>query len=364
MAQLWDKQPDAKRADAANPLPNPQLSPATNPILGKNLGRWAQVYYTNPPEKREQAVAELLRELESQASEIKPHAGAGKPKDEKARHQVVCPQCQRKNNFQQEFCSFCGSRLHPNRATASNASQNGAVSSRASAQTAAVVAQSLVAQPVVSQKIVAQPVVAQSVVAQSAVPQSGETAIQRARDQALSSADQPAVPAYPSWAKLLAAALAILLAGVAYLHWSSAHHSSANLAMQKAHAARTPAPAPSGQGPTTESPAQTINSADHSPSVSTETPGTEDAAQDLVLAQGYLAGVRGPRDSAEATKWLWKAVGKQNTRAALLLADLYLRGDGVARSCDQARLLLQAAAEKGNRDAGQRLRGLESNGCR
>ena len=36
-------------------LPRPELNPLTNPVLGRNLGRWAQVYFTSPPEKREQA---------------------------------------------------------------------------------------------------------------------------------------------------------------------------------------------------------------------------------------------------------------------------------------------------------------------
>ena len=71
----------------------------------------------------------------------------------------------------------------------------------------------------------------------------------------------------------------------------------------------------------------------------------------------------GTRDTAEAVKWLWKAVGKQNTGAVILLADLYLIGDGVPKSCDQARLLLVAAAKRGASDAAQKLRSLESNGC-
>lgn len=45
-------------------LPDPRLNPMINPRLGKNLGRWASVYYTTPPERRDQAVLELVRELE------------------------------------------------------------------------------------------------------------------------------------------------------------------------------------------------------------------------------------------------------------------------------------------------------------
>ena len=47
-------------------LPNPELILFLNPTLGRHLGRWAQVYFTSPPEKREEAVGELLRELQGQ----------------------------------------------------------------------------------------------------------------------------------------------------------------------------------------------------------------------------------------------------------------------------------------------------------
>ena len=69
-------------------------------------------------------------------------------------------------------------------------------------------------------------------------------------------------------------------------------------------------------------------------------------------------------DSGQAAALLWKAVSKQNARADVLLADLYLRGDGVPKSCDQARLLLVAAAKKDAPGATEKLRNLESSGCR
>ena len=90
----------------------------------------------------------------------------------------------------------------------------------------------------------------------------------------------------------------------------------------------------------------------------------EGGASDLRLARRYLAGATGVRDSSEAAKLLWKAVSKQNATAAVLLSDLYLRGDGVSRSCDQARLLLAAASRRGAPQAVQHLRNLESQGCR
>jgi TPR repeat protein len=47
----------------------------------------------------------------------------------------------------------------------------------------------------------------------------------------------------------------------------------------------------------------------------------------------------------------------------IALSDLYLRGDGVPKSCDQARLLLDAAARKSEPAAAERLRHLQAFGC-
>ena len=66
----------------------------------------------------------------------------------------------------------------------------------------------------------------------------------------------------------------------------------------------------------------------------------------------------GARDSAEAAKLLWKAVRQENTTAAVLLSELYARGDGVPQSCDQARLLLVAAAKRGAPQAAEQLRAI------
>jgi len=87
-------------------------------------------------------------------------------------------------------------------------------------------------------------------------------------------------------------------------------------------------------------------------------------SEELATAEKYLnAAPGGARDSQQAAAWLWKAVRKQNLTATLLLSDLYLRGDGVTKSCDQARLLLDAAARKGETAAAERLRNLQAFGC-
>jgi len=55
--------PDSPNDPDKDSLPDPKLNPLLNPLLAAHMGRWAEVYFTSPPEKRDEAVAELLREL-------------------------------------------------------------------------------------------------------------------------------------------------------------------------------------------------------------------------------------------------------------------------------------------------------------
>jgi len=59
---------------------------------------------------------------------------------------------------------------------------------------------------------------------------------------------------------------------------------------------------------------------------------------------------------------LWASVQSGNTKAAVALADLYIRGDGVPVNCNQARVLLLVASEKSNADAIRKLRELDKTG--
>jgi TPR repeat protein len=87
-------------------------------------------------------------------------------------------------------------------------------------------------------------------------------------------------------------------------------------------------------------------------------------SEELAMAESYLTGTAGKqRDSAEAAKWLWKAVAKHNPEAMELLSDLYLRGEGIPKNCEQARVLLDAAARRGVKDAADRLTHLQDFGC-
>jgi len=85
---------------------------------------------------------------------------------------------------------------------------------------------------------------------------------------------------------------------------------------------------------------------------------------EFAMAERYLREKSGPGSSAAAANSLWAAVKKGNISAEIALADLYARGDGVTKNCDQARVLLRAAAEKGSSIASQQLARVVRSGCR
>jgi hypothetical protein len=85
-------------------------------------------------------------------------------------------------------------------------------------------------------------------------------------------------------------------------------------------------------------------------------PGTPYSGQaEYERAENYLNGKGVEQDSAQAAEWFWRSLEAGNTSAAVPLADLYLAGNGVSRSCTQARILLDAAAQKNNATAIKKL---------
>ena len=70
-----------------------------------------------------------------------------------------------------------------------------------------------------------------------------------------------------------------------------------------------------------------------------------------------------PKKTEATPQQLWSAVQAGNAKAAVTLADLYMRGAGVPLNCDQARILLLVASEKNNADAIRKLRELDKGGC-
>jgi hypothetical protein len=355
-------------APEADQLPKSELNPLINPILGRNLGRWAQVYFTTAPEKREQAVLELLHELENGTPAVAATSEAPSQSESRERtfranerlaseEEVACRSCGFRNPAFNQFCGKCGLRIGDR--------DLGISPSESSGDTMPV------------------------------FPMAGQPRIvdaddvQWLRDKSLTILEDSTSPG----SRVAKSLLVIVLIGLgvfAYLNWS-AQPQQVQLSRPAENATSGPSASPPGSSPVAGSqtvssePKQVIQPASlaekqpdaklslkqHLPTNSDNQSTSVDAAgdagtgaQELKLAQRFLDGKTGTRDTSEAAKLLWKAVGKQNTSAALLLSDLYVRGDGVPKNCDQARLLLIAAAKRGGSQAAEQLRRLEVSGCR
>jgi hypothetical protein len=83
----------------------------------------------------------------------------------------------------------------------------------------------------------------------------------------------------------------------------------------------------------------------------------------LSVALAQSRETRSAKKSVASPQQLWSAVEGGNVQAALTLAELYLRGDGVPANCDQARVLLLVASKKGSAQAIKELRELDATGC-
>lgn len=86
------------------------------------------------------------------------------------------------------------------------------------------------------------------------------------------------------------------------------------------------------------------------------------AAKQLLPGAEEVTKANHTSDSAAAAAWLWKATAKGNPEAPVRLADRYIKGDGVPRSCEQALVLLKTAATKENAAARNRLAALYTSG--
>jgi len=328
-----------KDQDPSGILPRPELNPLVNPLLENHLGEWAEVYFTSPPAERERAVEELLRELQRAAQSEPDGAVAGAELTPSV--EVVCLDCRFKNFPGQRFCGNCGAPLE----------------------------ETSVPIPVQSSETV---IPLQTANSSRTDPPDDPNAIelQWLRQKAFSQWDEVESPAMPGKRLLLASLALVVVAGAwVCFRWlrieptpPSAPAASTIPAKTEAETASQPAPPEQAPVPATDQPKQRSIAVLQPPS--RPHPAVEDGAQEVLLARQVLDSGNGSRDSSQAAKLLWKAVGKQNVQAALILSDLYARGDGVTRSCDQARLLLVAAAKKGSPAAAQQLRSLEFSGCR
>ena len=422
-------------------LPESDLNPLQNPLLGAHMGRWAEVYFTTPPEKRAQAVSDLVRELSNnpmseRISSPSPRNDHGRDDDEpiwgrveEARSPssndifeqpvveqllIGCESCGHKNVPQQRFCGMCGAPVaSPSEALPFTNSEP--ISSSAWGKSEAPLGNSQQRQAVSAGETTAD---AEIHAENYRLPRSQPwTASEQGPAEFSVLSDYQSEPVHRSYRIYVGLMVAILLGLLVYMTWRSnsafwssgtapselpravpAPSSEPPLAAEPSTATRTPAaatarPASKTNGPATAPTASAAESQNPTggtqeknqtadgraaerrakqqpaPRAGFATSGSltdeQNGSEELAAAEKYLnAGPGTARDSRQAATWLWRAVAKQNLTATLLLSDLYLRGDGVTKSCDQAHLLLDAAARKGASAAGERLRNLQAFGCR
>ena len=92
-------------------------------------------------------------------------------------------------------------------------------------------------------------------------------------------------------------------------------------------------------------------------------PGDEQAGQPEYLQALQILRANSGIGTVEVVRLLWISVEKGNPSAEIVLADLYWHAKGVARNCDQTRILLTAAARKGSAVAQKQLQQFQQEGC-
>jgi len=413
---------ETDHSDGPSTLPTPELNPLLNPVLGQHMGRWAEVYFTSPPEKREQAVLELLRELEGTSTQREDAVVAPTPVSEQASETVVsptsqiarlpqplahCPSCGSGNPASQRFCGMCGTRLAEEGSSGGPHAADVQLADRPAEdrhgaepplEEPAPLVRSQDSQPVPSEQAIHEPTLTKNEFSLFRVGRDDDDGDNQHGIHGIFDS----LSASGSYRVLVGIALAIVILALTYIAWRGAQGTSQSshlvpppvVTQEPATAAparpstsqtnppdRTPPASHPGAGPSHDSAepvrveAGTVSGRDRAaqPVLLTISPAQQNpqaeasvgpGAEELAMAQRYLNGAPGQeRNSAEGAKWLWKAIGKHNSAATLLLADLYLKGDGVSKNCDQARVLLDAAALQGVKDAAERLRQLQAFGC-
>jgi hypothetical protein len=79
--------------------------------------------------------------------------------------------------------------------------------------------------------------------------------------------------------------------------------------------------------------------------------------------QPNLSAMAQQKKASGTPQRLWASVQAGNSSAAVALAELYIKGEGVPQNCNQARVLLLVASEKRNAGAIKRLAELDKTGC-
>jgi hypothetical protein len=129
------------------------------------------------------------------------------------------------------------------------------------------------------------------------------------------------------------------------------------------NATRTPA----GQNAAATKTTTTASPVDKSKLIGSQQPQAPNDSEEVVVRKiipgaEEMAKANSASDSAAEAAWLWKAIARGNPSAPVRLADMYVKGDGVPRSCEQAVMLLKTAATKENALARNRLASMYSSG--
>jgi hypothetical protein len=91
---------------------------------------------------------------------------------------------------------------------------------------------------------------------------------------------------------------------------------------------------------------------------------TGDRPESVLERQGALQKAEPVWNEGDSVESLWSAVQSGSVSAEVSLAERFARGQGVSKNCDQAKVLMKAAADRGNREARLRLYEMETGGCR
>lgn len=401
--ETTDREPEAPRGPA---LPSARLNPLLNPLLAKQLGRWAHIYYTASVDKREAAIEKLVCELEAEEATMAEAGSAAAPAPHEAIEQnsvaprmpgpvlVASPRSEplpaeppivESETAEQEVSANAPQDvLALPVAVASATNSPGEFENRVEPLPveAGIVASTAAASvPESWQALLRQhatepdslPAYVPKIDLKSAEDYRSFGDLLAKSDAAIADAAKTSPPPQRRWrAASVAVAVLAVLGGSLWVgqrwvaqNWTAQSTQSRSATTNQARVPQRqpdppavatkplvpPSPTPAF-APATVTPPWT-DAVDQAGArhalLSKDTPPAEStppADPELAAGMRSLQGNGVPRDSAEAARHLWQSVKKQNGSALVILAGLYAQGDGVARDCDQAKILLVAATKQ------------------
>jgi len=380
-------------------LPDPELTPSLNPTLARNLGRWAEVYFTTPPEERDAAVQKLLRELQD-AEQKRLGRRSAEPAPASSvsaelREQTVEVEARQVPVATEPIESVSSvevpellaetseletpTRSDSRRSPLTEILQASAPSFESSARAEAALPQTGVI-PAWNggNEALTQPLILERAAAAvgSVAPETSQADQLATNVGEISRIVRPVTEFRPRtlglWRKVGVVAVAVMLVVLIRTVMKSREARPTFSTLPPASSVATPSS--QGRAATGAIPGRVVPSAGaHAPALqpaasygsepSLAAAPKQDATPELAMADRYRLGKGVPQDSAQAAHWLWQAVAKENGEALERLAGMYAAGEGVPRDCDQARVLAGAAAKKLPQNAAGIDQELRAAGC-